>query len=127
MFPTQRTAGTSLCKEGLTLEKEVSGDRYILKTSDNKRILPILNRDVHVADASIDENNIIHLVAQGDEDIFRKSVTKVVLQNDVWVELFNIETANLEGLFMKLVGEGEEDQRVERQKKKNFFFRRFGK
>lgn len=113
-------------KDVNTLEKEISADRYVLKTSDNNRILPLLNKDIYVADATIDENNIIHLSYKGDEDMFRKAVTKVVLQSDVWVELFNIETANLEGLFMKLVGEGEEDQRVIKQSKRHFL-RRFGR
>jgi ABC-2 type transport system ATP-binding protein len=113
-------------KEITTLEKEVSADRYILKTSDNSKILPALNRSAFVAEAEIDENDIIHISCKGDEFLFRKDVTRVVLQSDVWVEMFNIETADLEGLFMKLVGEGEEDQRME-HKRKRHFLRRFGR
>jgi hypothetical protein len=109
-----------------SLEKEVSANRYILKTSDNDKILPLIQKSMYVAAAEIDENNIIHISCKGDEGLFRKSVTKIVLVSDVWVELFNIETAGLEDLFMKLVGEGEEDQRVEQEKKRHFL-RRFGK
>jgi ABC-2 type transport system ATP-binding protein len=113
-------------KDVSSLEKEVSAGRYILKTSDNHKVLPLLSKCSHVAKAEIDENNIIHISSKGDENVFRKDVTKVVLQSDVWVELFNNETADLEALFMKLVGEGEEDQRVEQHKKRRLL-RRFGK
>ena len=82
--------------------------------------------NAYIDHVELDENNIIHISAHGNEDVFRKNVTQIVLQNDLWVELFNIETADLESLFMKLVGEGEEDQRVKKQKQSHFL-RRFVK
>ena len=113
-------------KDVTSLGREVSGNKYILKTSDNKRIVPLLMNNAFIDNVELDENNIIHISAHGNEDIFRKNVTQIVLQNDLWVELFNIETADLESLFMKLVGEGEEDQRVKKQKQSHFL-RRFVK
>jgi ABC-2 type transport system ATP-binding protein len=113
-------------KDVSSLSKEVSENRYILKTSDNKKIMPLLDLCPLVDNLEVDENNIIHITSKGNEDKFRRDITHIVLQSDVWLELFNIETADLEGLFMKLVGEGEEDQRVKKHKH-NLFFRRFGK
>lgn len=113
-------------KDVTSLGREVSENRYILKTSDNTKIMPLLNMSAFIDEVEVDDNNIIHITCKGNEDLFRRNITEIVLQSNVWLELFNIETADLEALFMKLVGEGEEDQRVKKQKQ-HTFLRRFGK
>ena len=109
-----------------SLERKVSGDRYVLKTSNNERILSILRNRDFVKHVDIDDNDVIHLTANGDESYFKKGITQVILQNDVWLQQFNLEASDLESVFMKLVGEGEEEQVTERTRTKKRFWR-FGK
>jgi len=110
----------------MSLEKKISGNQYVLKTSDNKKILDDLLCKGIVTHGEIDENDVIHLTAKGDETQFKRNVARVVLQNEVWIEKFNLEASDLESVFMKLVGEGEEKQIEDRQKVRKRFWR-FGK
>jgi len=109
-----------------SLERKVSGNRYVLKTSNNERILSVLKTRDFVRDVDVDDNNIIHITANGDENHFKKSITQIILQNDVWLQQFNLEASDLESIFMKLVGEGEEEQVTEKPKTKKRLWR-FGK
>jgi ABC-type multidrug transport system ATPase subunit len=109
-----------------TLEKKVSGNRYVLKTSDNRKMLSILKSRGYVTHADIDENNIIHLTAKGDEDRFKRNITRAILGSNVWLEQFGLEASDLESVFMKLVGEGEEKQAEGRQKIHKPFWRFWG-
>jgi ABC-2 type transport system ATP-binding protein len=111
-----------------TLQKEVSGDRYVIKTSDNHKLLEMIKDREYIKNIELDGNGILHITSVGDETSFRRNITRDILTSDLWLEKFNIETSNLEGVFMKLVGEGEEDQRITQEKKHNYnFLRRFGK
>lgn len=98
------------------LEKEVSGNRFIIKTSDNEKLISILKKRSYVGEAEMDDNDVIHVAAKGDMTQFRKKITQDILLCDVWLELFTLESANLESVFMKLVGEGEEKQIVEQER-----------
>ena len=64
----------------------------------------------------MDDNDVIHVAAEGDMTQFRKKITQDILLCDVWLELFTLESADLESVFMKLVGEGEEKQIVEQER-----------
>lgn len=112
-----------------SLEEKVSENRYVLKTSNNEKLLKVLKDKFYIEDISLDKNNVIHITAKDDDiDFFRHSVTRVILDCDVWLQEFNIEASGLESIFMKLVGEGEEDQKVEQEKnnrKKHSFLGRF--
>jgi len=111
-----------------SLEKKVSGNRFILKTSDNHKILSVLEKRSYVSDVKIDENDIIHLTCDCDEIKFRKKITHDILFSDVWLEQFTLESSDLESVFMKLVGEGEEKQKTDdRQQKNHKRLWRFGK
>jgi len=109
--------GKLVVESGVTqLEEEVSGNRFIIKTSDNERLLSILMERNYVSQAEMDDNNVIHVAAEGDMTQFRKKITQDILLCDVWLELFTLESADLESVFMKLVGEGEEKQIVKQEK-----------
>ncbi|RLF40385.1 MAG: ABC transporter ATP-binding protein [Thermoplasmata archaeon] len=106
-----------------SLKKKISGNRFILKTSDNKKILSDLEARGYIKYGEIDENDVIHVVAEGDESQFKKNITEVILKNDVWLEKFNLETSDLESVFMQLVGEGEEKQEAVIQDNHKSFWR----
>jgi len=106
-----------------SLGRKISGNRFVLKTSNNQKILSELESKGYIKYGEIDENDTIHLVAEGDELQFKKNVTKVVLMNDVWLEKFNLEASDLESVFMQLVGEGEEKQEAVRQDAHKPFWR----
>ena len=80
----------------------------------------------YVSHAEMDDNNVIHVAAECDMTQFRKKITQDILSCDVWLELFTLESADLESVFMKLVGEGEEKQRIgpEKVKKHKWSFGR---
>lgn len=110
-----------------SLEKKISGNRFILKTSDNEKLLSILQKRSYVKHVEMDDNNVLHITSSGDQTQFRKGITHDILISDVWLKQFNLEASDLESVFMKLVGEGEEKQIVdERQKTKKRLWR-FGK
>jgi ABC-2 type transport system ATP-binding protein len=110
-----------------SLEKKVSGDRFILKTSNNEKLLNVLEKRSYVKHVEMDDNDILHITSQGDQDQFRKRITHDILVSDVWLEQFNIESSDLESVFMKLVGEGEEKQIVDDRQKPKRHRWRFGK
>lgn len=111
-----------------SLERKVSGNRFILKTSDNHKLLTVLEKRSYVKHCELDDNNIIHITSIGDENQFRKKITHDILLCDVWLEQFSLEASDLESVFMKLVGEGEEEQvEDDRQNKNHKRFWRFGK
>jgi ABC-type multidrug transport system ATPase subunit len=99
-----------------SLEKKVSGNRYVLKTSDNKKVLSLLKSRGFISHGDIDESGVMHLTAKGDEERFKRNMTRAVLSANVWLEQFGPEASGLEGVFMKLVGEGEEKQAEARHK-----------
>jgi ABC-2 type transport system ATP-binding protein len=102
------------------LEAKVAGNEYLLHTSDSQKMLKSLEKRSFVHKAWLDENGAIHVVAGGDEVVFKKSIAKVIAANNVALEAFGMATGDLEQVFMKLVGESE--QKMEKQKKK-FSFR----
>lgn len=108
-----------------SLEKKISGNRYIIKTSDNRKILPQLKAKGYIRHGDIDENDVIHVTAKGDEKAFKKNITRVILGSSVWLEQFGLEASGLESVFMKLVGEGEEKQRTQQEKHAKKPFWRF--
>jgi ABC-type multidrug transport system ATPase subunit len=96
------------------LEAKVAGNEYLLKTSDSGKMLKSLHKRGFVHKAWLDEKGTIHVVAGGDEDVFKRSIAKVIAANNVAMEAFGVATGDLEQVFMKLVGES--DQKMERQK-----------
>ncbi len=106
-----------------SLEKKVSGNRYVLKTSDNRKVLSALKSRSYIKHGEIDENDVIHLTASGDEEQFKRNITRTVLQSNVWLEQFGLEASDLESVFMKLVGEGEEKQIEKKRELKKPFWR----
>jgi ABC-2 type transport system ATP-binding protein len=106
-----------------SLEKKVSGNRFILNTSDNRKILSLLKSKGYIRHGEMDENGIIHLTSRGDEDQFRRNVSRAILHSDVWLQQFSLEASDLESVFMKLVGEGEEKQLPQKQAGKKPFWR----
>jgi ABC-2 type transport system ATP-binding protein len=96
-----------------SLERKVSGNHYVLRTSENEKVLPLLTS--RGWEGEVDSNGVIHLAGGGDQGQFRKDVTQVVLETGVWLKQFERETSDLEGIFMKLVGEGEEKQEPRKQ------------
>jgi ABC-2 type transport system ATP-binding protein len=109
-----------------SLEKKVSGNRYVLKTSDNKRILSLLKSRGIISHGDIDENDVIHLTVKGNEERFKRNITRVILGSKVWLEQFGLEASGLESVFMKLVGEGEEKQMADGREKHKPFWRFWG-
>jgi ABC-type multidrug transport system ATPase subunit len=109
-----------------SLERKVSGNRYVLKTSDNRKVMSVLKSRGFVSHAEIDENDVIHLTARGDEKQFKRNMTRLILGSDVWLEQFGMEASDLESVFMKLVGEGEEKQRDGMQRVRKPFWRFWG-
>ena len=74
-----------------------------------------------ITHGDIDETDVIHLTVKGDEEAFKRKMTRVILSSNVWLEQFAIEASDLESVFMKLVGEGEEKQEDNRIGKKPFW------
>ena len=101
------------------LEAKFAGNEYLLKTSEPQNILNSLQGSRLVHKAWLDENNMIHVVAGVDEDIFKRSIAKVIAANNVALEAFGLATGDLEQVFMKLVGESE--QKLEKEKRRSRF------
>lgn len=99
-----------------TLEKKFSGKVYLLKTSKNREVLNKLKSHDLVKHAWIDDRDVIHIIAKGDEKEFKKNVTKIILESDTTLESFTMETSDLETVFMKLVGKGEKRENIEMKK-----------
>lgn len=109
--------GKLVVESGVTqLEEEVSGNRFIIKTSDNNKLISILKKCNYASNIEMDNNDVIHCTAEGDIIQFKKKITHDILTCDVWLELFTLESADLESVFMKLVGEGEEKQIAEQER-----------
>ena len=114
-----------------TLKKKFAGKKYVLKTNKNALILRELKSRGLVSQAWMDDKGNIHLIALGDEELFRKKVTELILKCNASLEKFMLETSDLESVFMKLVGKDEERNEVneEKEEKKHgwlSFFRRRG-
>jgi len=102
------------------LEARFAGSEYLLKTSETERVARSLENRYFVHKAWVDESDTIHIVAAGDEAVFKKKIAKVIADNGAGLEAFGIASNDLEQVFMKLVGESE--QKMEKEKK-GFRFR----
>jgi ABC-2 type transport system ATP-binding protein len=96
------------------LEAKVAGSEYLLKTSESAKVLKSMQNRKFVHKAWLDEGGTIHVVAGGDEDVFKRSIAKVIAAENVALEAFGLATGDLEQVFMKLVGES--DQKMEKAK-----------
>ncbi len=96
------------------LEAKFAGNEYLLKTSESQRVLKSLQSRNFVHKAWVDENETIHIVAAGDETVFKRGIAKVIAANNVALHAFGVASSDLEQVFMRLVGESE--QKLEREK-----------
>jgi len=100
-----------------TLKRKFTGKKYILKTNKNRVILNELKSSELISQAWIDNKDTIHLIAVGDEELFRKKITKIILNCGASLEKFMLETSDLESVFMQLVGKGKERE-IPKEKEK---------
>ena len=91
-----------------TLEAKYAGNEYLLKTGSPQKVLSALKGRSFVHKAWLDANGMIHVVAGGDDEAFKKGLPRVLAEANSALEAFGMATSDLEQVFMKLVGESEQ-------------------
>jgi len=101
------------------LEAKYAGNEYLLKTSEAENVLKSLQQRSFIHKAWLDDKKTIHMVAGGDEALFKRGIVKVIASENAELEAFCMASSDLEQIFMKLVGES--DQKMEKEKKGHGF------
>ena len=86
------------------LENEVFKDRYVINTNNNNLLLKILQRKGFVREYFNDEVGNLHIISKIPEERFEKDIVKIIASNSLVLKLFKKEEADLETLFMRLIG-----------------------
>jgi ABC-2 type transport system ATP-binding protein len=90
------------------LRKTFSGNLFLLKTSDNEKILDVLKNKGLCSEGWIDDADYIHVISDKTTEL-RKEVVGALAQSDIELEHFSEERASLQDIYQKTMGMEEEE------------------
>jgi len=96
-----------ICMQGPVneIKKNLSGNRYILKTTYNVKAVELLKKLDFIDNINLNDNGEIEIIT-GEEEGIRRKIMEALLVEDIEVEYFSRSNISLESIYKSVMEKG---------------------